>query len=324
MIDKKIDEVLILPDIRTVKPDKLEAANSVIVNRCFDKRYSKELFDGTQWVLNPKAKGKYRMTLKNVRFFSFDTDTNKEKPVTLNFFDYAVFNAICTLMRSQYLNGQEKYVMTNRMIAEVLTGIPIHNGQKRKSELLQDISISISRMRSTLVAFDWSEQAEIMNREHKFAHGDIADTNNCTVDEEMIRYRRETKKINGQIVECYEFTTVPNLYRYSMTVSQMLSFDKAVLAVPRIANNVKSISLKLCMVKRVELLKNKRNAVSSRAIKYDYVCSQCGFDKEDKRERQTRKEQMTKTCNYWKEIGYISDYSVKQEKNKFSGIEIII
>lgn len=325
MDENDISEVLLLPDIRTIKPGKLNAPNSVLANRFFDEQYADELFNKTEWILNPKAKEKYQMTVTDILVYYYDTKTKEKQPITLDFFDYAVFSAICTIAQTQYANGQKRFIMSAKMILETISGVKAHNGKQRKSRVLQDISDSVQKMRSVFVEFNWKKQAEVMNKANKFKDGAITNPDACyTENENMLNIKVGKKRINGQVVdETYELLTIPSLYKYSLKISQILSLDKSILSIPKLTNNVNTISLKLCMAKRVELLKNSKNHISNPVIKYDYVCSQCGFDSEDRLERQQRKEQMVKACNYWRDMGYINDYSIKQEKGKFTGIEIV-
>ena len=136
-------------------------------------------------------------------------DEGVKYPKNLTDFDRSVFNAIYSKIR----NDGHRYFTVNE-ITRIVYGIPKNGNPSRGQK--SATTKSINKMRILLISIDWSEHLRLNNK----PSNDIS----VVIEDYFLPARKVTAKINGNVVECLYLTAYPNLWEYSETVNQIITY----------------------------------------------------------------------------------------------------
>lgn len=136
-------------------------------------------------------------------------DEGVKYPKNLTAFDQSVFNAIFTKVK----NDGHKYFTVNE-ITRIVYGIPKNGNPSRGQK--SAVTKSIKKMRVLLISIDWSE--------HLRLNGKPSNDISVVIEDYFLPARQVTAKINGNTVECLYLTAYPNLWEYSETVNQIITY----------------------------------------------------------------------------------------------------
>lgn len=307
---------LTIEDVKTHRTNSLRLPNSLLTTYCFlNGTDPKSLLEGTT------VHG-FSKPVQDV--YCYQVVGTERIPASLTLFDLIVLSGVCSIATEYYRNNQLNFVMSMPMIYEAVTGKAYQSKKNYTPRIMADISRSIDRMRATFIEFNWQDQAEDLIRRNKIKGNKKPVPEKCIIaNSSVLSMVCVTAKLNGEIVDrAYKLLEIPALYRYDKTISQIITLDKGVLQAPDISITRDSVSLMICLARRIELMRNKRNRILSNRIAADFVFQQCQFDITDKLERQRKKEMAFKILDSWKKIHYINDYSAIMQGRKFMGVEI--
>lgn len=224
--------------------------------------------------------------------------------------DYNVHDAIITLISA----GNR--TMSYDMIYRAMTGI-----MDSKIRVPDDAKDAIDD------ALDKFKGKFILEYEHEDQDGK---TVRDYYNEPLVSFQQVTRKINGKLVEGAiiipdDTKFDPPLLRWARSNGNEIDTrDITLLNVPRLYNGEESLTIKMCLYRRIitmrnvfERIKKSRSelAVNERTIRYDYVYEALGLKEPDKRKRTLIKDKIDRILKYWTERGFISGYEHKRDKS---------
>ncbi len=227
---------------------------------------------------------------------------DKLLPEYLNPYDREVFNAVCTLA----LQGNK--AMTERQIYEAMSGKPAWEEQA-----LKKLKKSLQKMMVSLLNMDWTQ--------HAILKGVLENGDKFKTQEPVLPARIVNISIRGQEAEGIQLFTKPALLTYACAVGQITSTPKEVLQTPT-SNTDDNIVMKNYLIRYIEHCKKNKNW--NRTLLFEKIYNDCNFDQSNKTTLKRRRDTIFKMLDYWNELKYIKQYSIKKKGNKYHAIEFDI
>lgn len=284
------------------KPNFLKMPNTKLSNVLFDA--TKNLTKMANIKVS-EEKAKEEISIKaRLSFVPLDNMENIELPTRITAYDKAVHDAICSI----YANGNMR--MSSNQIYEAMTG-----KQTKDAKMLDKVDDSIIKLMMSLVYVNYTDQAKAWGldcEETKFK-ANILYCKGITI-----------KFSNGEEATGWQLIEPPTLYQYALETKQIVTVDKALLCTSKVKNSEDVIAIKHYLLRRIELMKNRKNNVESNNILFSTIFSYCGI--KGNRENIRKKRNIISTLlQEWKNIGYIKDFfEYKGQKNKILGITITL
>lgn len=231
----------------------------------------------------------------------------------LNDKDYNVHDAIITLLCA----GNR--VMSYDMIYRAMTG-KVKGKISVPDEARKTIDEALDKFRGTF------------KLEYEYTDGD---GNKCirSFDEPLVTFQRlkDREKINGRIVNggirlADDAKLDPPLLKWArLNHNEIDTRDITLLDVPRLNNGDESLTIKMCLYRRLIKMRNtfeRRKgsryelAENQRTIRYDYIYEAIGIDTATltKYKRNDIKDKIDKCMKYWQKKGFIADYEHRRDK----------
>lgn len=231
-------------------------------------------------------------------------DEGIKLPANLTPYDRAVFNGVCSIVKT----GQMTF--TAKQVYRAMGGTDNPNPQTVGS-----VTRSINKMRTSLITFDWTQHA-IMNG-LKLEKDDCIETNLNMLLCEGIKMRS-----NGQEVYGFELLKIPALLTYSENVGQVCTIERHLLDAP-INKNEENITMIQYLARRIDRMKKNKGKLS-RKMKYETILTDCGYnvEKMDKKTKSRKREYMGRILDYWTSVKYIKGYSEYSTGRSKTGVEI--
>lgn len=241
---------------------------------------------------------------------AYDNTAIKDVAPTLNSFDREVHDAIVT----QYIDGKNR-IITDRMIAAVLTG-----GDKSKKgvypdKLLKAINDSVYKMWHTDFSIDCSQQAKFYKK----------------LDGEILSYRGSllyceevTAKLNGKITTAYHIFRPPILYKYAHGLNQVIQIDLKRLAITSLENTPENILIINYLNRRIE---GYKNGDTLNIIRYERIYELLNLDKKNLKIKKLKtkqiREKVKKCLEEYINQGVIKGYEEIKEGREIAKFLII-
>lgn len=266
-----------MPKISLVKPKSLMSPNTKVANCVFNST-NIEAFLNPQDIEISGRKAKKHRYVRDVSCFQMISEM--KLPANINLYDKHVFSAICTLYEELDRLGKET-VMTSKMIYQTFTGTdPTTEAQ------VQEVTDSVHRMMCTILEFDWREHA-IMN---KLISSKDYQSESCLNDyiikrQNMIYAKEIVARIRGHEVQAFFIMELPPLFNYSKKVNQVTATKIENKNITSLKSTRKRVLLKEYLINRIDLLKNAKNNVSNKLIRFDTMFSECGLSDMNKTEK---------------------------------------
>ena len=160
-------------------------------------------------------------------------------------------------------------------------------------------------------------------------------------DEPLVTFQRlkDNEKINGKVVKggirlADDVKFEPPLLKWArLNNNEIDTRDITLLDVPRLNNGDESLSIKMCLYRRLIEMRNifERTKGSryelvekQRTIRYDYVYKALGLSDPDANKRRLVKDKIDRCMKHWKDKGLIADYEHKRDKKNGNNFYAIL
>lgn len=298
--------------LSVTKADYFEIANSKIANKI--ETLQDALFnmnpDGQLSLMETLAPGvavdsKGEVTsIVGIQYVGGELSYNQAR---IKAFDKAVLDTVCSLINA----GNMAFTVSD--IWKTMKG----NTQKKPSkEQKLRIESSLLKLSGTRVYLNITEElqkAHYTFNDERLTKGEI--------NENMLSFRMiKAKTQNGQEVDAIQLLSVPIIYAYSKAKGQIVSFKTELLNLP-INEDEKKTAFKFYLLRRISSMKG--GALNNKNIKYSTIYEEAGVTVPEIRRDKLRDRESIKTMlDYWKQEGFIKDYSEYKEGKSIEGVTI--
>lgn len=299
-----------IPVLNAIRPNKYIVPNNSFIQKLTSKDVVYNQTDG--FIVNNKKQ------IKNLYFLKFNgeniyIDNDKYK---INEYDRAVYNAVTSL----YIVGN--IMITIDMIYKTMIGKKGEESAKIQKHY-NSISESMEKLRYTNVKIHLKN--EISERKLTIYNENMEDG---IIDSMLLCWKSITLKSKNHTVTGYKINDIPILYEYASIISkQVLTIDINVLNTP-INNTSNVIILKNYLIRRIEVIKNKKNKQSQNTILLSTIYELLNIYEGDKTTKQIEKatskirKDIGDILGYWKGINYIKNYKVEKNGRSFYSVKI--
>lgn len=304
-----------LEALRSIIPDTAIINNSKLAQEIIDN------FAGEGNIPILVSKRKARKEFEIIASMAFEGPNMKitgRQPYTA--FDRAVLNGICSLWQA----GNTAF--TPAMVYRAMNGLSGsgEGGVKVSPQAVGSVTRSIEKQRVTRLTIDCTEQ---------MSH--YKDLKSAKFDAMMLSVEGvEMTAQNGKKVKAYAFTNPkrpPVLYEYSRSIGQVLSVPPRLLNSTATINTTEEIIvLREYLIRRIEGMRNAKNALKSQRINYAGIYNELGIilsdmDGDAKKNTTRRIRKNTEALlDHLKGNGYIKGYVEYKDGRSVAGVEIIL
>ena len=285
------------------RPENLVMANTKLTNLTFDN--TNDLSEGVEIVVSAPKKKEFEITAKVVS--QLDVEGIK---ITrqLSEQDRCIFDAVCTL----FVDGQRTF--TAKQVYKTYTGL-----DRMNPSAIENVENSLQKMRATLIDIDWTKHA-LMNK----------------LDEETAP-KQVTVTVGGYLLPLeviqvddgdphqimYRFIKEPVYLTYSRLVGQLITIPAEMLKLESLNMTPERIAIQHYMMRRIEIMKNKRNKSNNRTMLFETIFEKCGIIEITNRQTKLRYvEAVEKILTEWIERKYIKGYRIIKSGRTNTGVEI--
>lgn len=326
IIEKKTKPQNETDEILATRPEKYVTPVDRVTKKVFENRLVKPLDIDNPDALFPVRLDRYGKVIVRVAIDYKDlfkglisAGANVKLP-ELNDRDYNVHDAIITLLAA----GNR--TMSYDMIYRAMTGI-IDGKVKVPDDAKEIIDAALDKFKGTFkLEYDYKDED--------------GETVHVKYDEPLVTYRRATKKINGKLIDgaivIPEDTKFdPPLLKWARTNGNEIDTrDITLLNVPGLYNGEESLTIKMCLYRRIinmrnafERIKKSRSELDEkeRSIRYDFIYEALGLKELNKDKRRLVKSKVDRILDYWTSKGFISGYEHKKDKaagNQFYAVVV--
>lgn len=237
-------------------------------------------------------------------------------------YDMAVQDAIYSL----YQAGCDRF--TVQMVGEIMSG---NTNQDILPQKIEEISRSIHKMRHIDISIDCTEEW--------IAKGKRLPKSGKVIFKSYLLPLAEVKVTAGNQMEMegYRLLSKPALYDYAEHLNQIVNVPIGLLATQELlSDNTEVIIIKRYLIKKIALMKNKRNDLCSDRISLEWydkknhemkgLYAELGYHAEDYSKWRDKKAQLrsitVKILEYLKSVGYIKSYQEYLDGREIKGYEI--
>ena len=290
--------------ITTHRPGAYITPTTKANNIIFDTTKNTAIYECLREVAVEKSRSKKEI---NVLISLQYTEEDKALDSKINRFDREVYDAITT----QFINGQNDYI-TDNMIAFVLSGGDKSKKNTFSEKLKKAINDSVYKLWHTDFNLDFTEQA-------KAYHMNIED---CKYKGPLLACEQVEMKLNGEVITTYHIIRKPILYEYANHLGQVMQIDLNRLAIEGLENTPENILIKNYLNRRIEIMKNKNNSVTSNIIRYKAIYELIDFDG-NKVEAKRIRDKVKKCLDEFIKLGIIKSYEEIKEGREIAKIKIL-
>ena len=227
--------------------------------------------------------------------------------IKLSCWDVAVMDAVYTL----FIWGET--TITANKIIKVLAGRSIDTTRQKR----ENIEATIAKLTEIEIMIDYTEEMRVRCKDRKIEN-----------------IRKSSKLLplelcNNQIQEKhYRVMDKSALYAYAEDINQIIAVPtQRFTQIPGRSETKELILLRRALIKRIELLKNKKNKVVSNKINYVHFFSVLLGYKENQsinwRKQKSKYHLMVlDILQRFVDDGYINNYQVVKDNNRISGVKI--
>lgn len=289
--------------------------NSIVANHMLT---NKNLFDKC-YTLDTLPK-------KNI-FITIDFDIDENLRLTnpdITQYDLAVMDSVYTLLTHNIIE------FTPEMLSRVMSG---NINQDVTSHKIKTIEKSLKKLSLIKIDIDCSKEYQARNKIDKT---DTAILSSYLLPLNKIKIYAATKNVK---MIGYKVIEKPAFYKYAETVGQILTVPISILNTSqRLSDTEEVIIIKRALIKRIEVMKNKKNKMNSNVISYEWYDTKkreykgflnyLGFYKENysnwRKKKSNIHNAIVKILEEFTKDNYIAGFEVLQKKSKINGIKILL
>lgn len=228
----------------------------------------------------------------------------------LSVYDKSIINGVTSLMESG------NTVFSIPMLYHAMTG---KQNPTVDEQLYEELSSKLEKMRRMMLSIDITEES-VLNR-NDGTNGEQTTIEDMKVEGYLLPLNRVSGIVNGKRAELYQIIQHPPLYSYSKMKRQLASVRISLLDAP-VNNNSTTIPLKTYLLQRIEMMKNKRNKITSETILYDSIYRELGAQDANKTKKMRIRSYTGAILGHFVERGYINGYSEFKRGRSVAGINI--
>jgi len=324
----------ILPRIFSVIPEK-----QVIPNTKLSDTITKDILDAGKVAITVSKAGA-REPVDTTCILTYESDNVKlSGRRSFTEFDRNVYNAVTSL----YVYGSNQHIVTPAMVYRAMTGL--RSNEKPTPQQLEAVTTSLDKMRFIRAQIDCTAELEMRK---------------LTIDGEQIKrgiidtylLTAEAVRVNagGNEVTAYHIIKTPVLYEYAAALRHVLTVSMEIVDIKKLdkagkptthslAYTEQRVLIKGYLLRRIEGMKNDKNALKSKNIAFlDYkkgrdpdtgapevhqglysIAGKSNPTKDDTRYIRADAEAMLK---YWTATGYIKGYATYKKGKALAGFSI--
>lgn len=299
----------IVPMDNYKKPTFLQMQNTKLSNNLFNWSTTKESIKFNIKVGKEKNSKKPINIEGKIYLSIFEDNEGVKIPQNINAYDRAVHDGVCTVIANNLANNLPLAVTPNQ-IYEAMTGKKPTN-----KSTLKPLMESLYKLNHTRIEIDYTQQAKEKNIdcEKTYLKGNILDFREIDI------IFNKKQKFKGIL-----FLAVPILQEYGTNMEQLISVDSKLLSGSKLENTDENIVIRHYLLRRIALMKNKKNRINNHCILYDTLFEECKISG-SKQVLSKKRKNILKLLEEWKQMKYIYDYEqYKKNGNKISGVEIFL
>lgn len=284
------------------RPENLVMANTKLTNLTFDNET--DLSEVREMIVSGKQKNEVTITAKVVS--QLDVEGIKLTR-QLSEQDRCVFDAVCTL----FVDGQRTF--TAKQVYKTYTGL-----DRMNPSAIENVEDSLQKMRATLIDIDWTNHALMNKLDEETAPKQVTVTvGGYLLPLEVIRMDAgDTHQI------MYRFIKEPVYLTYSRLVGQLITIPAEMLKLESLDMTPERIAIQHYMMRRIEIMKNKRNKSNNRTMLFETIFEKCGIDTASRTKKSRSVASIEKILTEWIERKYIKGYQIKTKGKAKTGVEI--
>ena len=285
------------------RPENLVMANTKLTNYTFDN--TTDLSEGEEMIVSSrKSKNEVTITAKVVS--QLDVEGIK---ITrqLSEQDRCVFDAVLTL----FVEGQRTF--TAKQVYKTYTGL-----DRMNPSAIENVENSLQKMRATLIDIDWTNHALMNKLDEETAPKQVTVTvGGYLLPLEVIRMDEgDTHQI------MYRFIKEPVYLTYSRLVGQLITIPAEMLKLESLDMTPERIAIQHYMMRRIEIMKNKRNKSNNRTMLFETIFEKCNLNVSTRQYKAHHVKAVEKILTEWIERKYIKGYRITTKGKAKTGVEI--
>lgn len=285
------------------RPENLVMANTKLTNLTFDNET--DLSEVREMIVSGKQKKEVTITAKVVS--QLDVEGIK---ITrqLSEQDRCVFDAVLTL----FMEGQRTF--TAKQVYKTYTGL-----DRMNPSAIENVENSLQKMRAILIDIDWTNHALMNKLDEETAPKQVTMTvGGYLLPLEVIRMDEgDTHQI------MYRFIKEPVYLTYSRLVGQLITIPAEMLKLESLNMTPERIAIQHYMMRRIEIMNNKRNKSNNRTMLFETIFEKCGIIEITNRQTKLRYvDAIEKILTEWIERKYIKGYRITKSGRTNTGVEI--
>lgn len=235
-----------------------------------------------------------------------------EGGATLTSYDKSVLNGVTSLLEC----GNTMFTIP--MLYHAMTG---RKNPTVDEALYDELTSKLERMRRMMLTIDLTEENEARYVTAK--DGGMLAVTDVTLEGYLLPLNKIRGLINGKPAELYQLIQPPPLYSYSKMRRQLASVKISLLGAP-VNNNATTIPLRTYLLQRIELMRNRKNSITSNVILYEAVYQELGAQEADKTRKKRIRNYAAAFLDFFVEQGYIGGYSEFKKGRNIAGINIML
>ena len=287
-------------ELRSIIPKDVFITNSRVANELRHMTPNEEVH------LTVGKKGSQLVEITSTINFTNNKYIQLSNNASITPYDKIVHDAVCSL----YAAGNETF--TPEMVYRAMNGMVESEFVSPKS--IKMIVDSLEKMRMTDISIDYTEQIRMTNPEDSF---DMA-----RVSGAMLMLQKVTVSTGGVTKWAYRLVSSPVIYEYSKLLKQIIPIPLQLLNTKETTRSTDTvIIIRQYILQRVELMKNKKNKMSSRVISYDSIYELLNTP-DDRKLRATIRSQTERLLDNYVNIHYIEGYEIQHKGRAITGVLI--
>ena len=293
------------PSIVTHFPTEYVAPTDIISNKIFSGEINLSRPENIR-VNAPDARKPVYTTL-TLDYEALEEDGAIRGSKQLDQYTRKVYDAIISIWKAG------NTVFTVGMVYSVMTGSPEAKITPQHSRLIEE---SIRKLMKAVITIDATSESTMKN----YGRMRASYTGN------LLTVKGITIRIKGKLIDgAYQIYAAPILYEYANAKNEIARGDISMLNAP-INKNPDNIILIGYLQRRVSMAEHNKNKETYRKIRYEAIYETIGISGSGdsiKTKKKRIRGYVKKILDYWKQQGFILNYSEYELNGRTAGIEII-
>ena len=239
--------------------------------------------------------------------------------------DELILNAIYSIARhntgerhDKSQNGERKVVFTARNILQHIFGNVPDHFQKEIVGVVEKHIEDLSYMKLTFNLMDrLGNDAYVTIRGEKYRLSSIREN---LLDLSVVEFKSRTLK---KKVKAYRLNSLPPIFKYAETLSQITSWSSSYMAVP-CRKTMQNAVISNYLLTKIALVRNKHNRYFNHGILFDTLHEDLHLDVSTRDKKKAIRDNIRIMLDYWEKIHLITSYKFVKKGQRFYKIEFTV